>query len=252
MGLKKRNPREKISRVKVKICGITNLADAIFAQASGADALGFVFYPQSPRYLRPDDAKDIISRLNNKIIKVGVFVNPEAAEVKRIARLCQLDILQFHGDETPDFCRKFPSCPIIKAFRVKDKCSLSRLSDYGGVDYYLFDAFSQKGLGGTGRRFNWELLRRPDIFVGGRSSDLRRSVGTQKENKPMALARGVLFKDANIDKPFFLSGGLTPKNVAGAIKTVCPAWVDVSSGVEKSPGIKDQKKIRNFIERVRE
>lgn len=217
MELKERNPRVKAKRIKVKICGITRLEDALFAQASAADALGFVFYTLSPRYIRPEDAKDIISRLNNKIIKAGVFVNPEAAEVRRIAKLCRLDILQFHGDEPPDFCRKFPSYKIIKAFRVKDKSSVSRLSDYRGVDYYLFDAFSQKGLGGTGRKFNWEL-----------------------------------FKEADIDKPFFLSGGLTPDNVASAIKALNPAWVDVSSGVEKSPGIKDKKKMRNFIERVKE
>jgi len=216
VGLKERNPREKTSRVKVKICGITNLEDALFAQASGADALGFVFYSKSPRYLRPDQAKYIISRLNKKITKVGVFVNPEAGEVKRITRRCQLDILQFHGDEAPDFCHKFPSCKIIKAFRVKDKSSLSRLSDYrGAVDYYLFDAFSQKGPGGTGKRFNWGLL-----------------------------------KMAKIDKPFFISGGLTSRNVASAIKALNPDWVDVSSGVEKYPGQKDQKKIKNFIDRV--
>ena len=219
MELKERNLREikKVQkRCRVKICGITNLEDAIFAQEAGADALGFVFYPQSPRYLRPDQAKYIISRLNKKITKAGVFVNPEVSEVKRIARFCQLDILQFHGDETPDFCREFPSYLIIKAFRVKDESSLSRLSDYHGADYYLFDAFSQKGLGGTGKKFNWGLL-----------------------------------KKAKIDKPFFLSGGLTSKNVASAIKALNPDWVDVSSGVEKSPGIKDQKKMRNFIERVR-
>ncbi len=216
MGPKEKRPRLKAKRTKVKICGITSLEDAFFAQGSGADALGFVFYPASPRYIRPEDARKIILRLNKKIIKVGVFVNPEAGQLKRTARLCQLDALQFHGDETPDFCRGFPSYKIIKAFRVKDKSSLSRLSDYrGAVDYYLFDAFSRVGLGGTGRRFNWKLL-----------------------------------KMAKIDKPFFLSGGLTPKNVAGAIKTVCPAWVDVSSGVEKSPGIKDKKKIKNFIDRV--
>ncbi|HLD41171.1 MAG TPA: phosphoribosylanthranilate isomerase, partial [Candidatus Omnitrophota bacterium] len=215
MGLEKRSRQSKKEN-RIKICGITNLEDALFAQGSGADALGFVFYPASPRYIRPEDARKIILRLNKKIIKVGVFVNPEAGQVKRIARLCQLDILQFHGDEAPDFCHKFPSCKIIKAFRVKDKSSLSRLSDYrGAVDYYLFDAFSQKCLGGTGRKFNWGLL-----------------------------------KMAKIDKPFFLSGGLTPKNVVGAIKTVCPAWVDVSSGVEKYPGQKDQKKIKNFIDRV--
>lgn len=212
MGPKERNPRLKAKRTKVKICGITRLEDALFAQGLGADALGFVFYPLSPRSIRTDNAKTIISHLNKKVVKVGVFVNPGAAEVKRIARLCQLDILQFHGEETPDFCRGFLSYPIIKAFRVKDESSLSRLSDYGGVDYYLFDAFSQNSLGGTGSKFNWELL-----------------------------------KSAKIDKPFFLSGGLTPKNVAGAIKTVCPVWVDVSSGVEKSPGIKDRKKIRDFI-----
>lgn len=134
-----------------------------------------------------------------------------------MAELCRLDVLQFHGDETPDFCRQFPSCKIIKAFRVKDESSLSRLSDYREVDYYLFDAFSLEGLGGAGKKFNWELL-----------------------------------KGSGIDKPFFLSGGLTPKNVVSAIKAVCPAWVDVSSGVEKSPGIKDKKKMRNFIERVKE
>ena len=120
-----------------------------------------LFLSQSPRYLRPDDAKIIISRLNKKVIKVGVFVNPEAAEVKRIARLCPLDVLQFHGDETPDFCRKFPSCQIIKAFRVKDESSLSRLSDYLGVDYYLFDAFSQGGLGGTGKNLKLGIAPTP-------------------------------------------------------------------------------------------
>lgn len=212
MGPKERKPRLKAKRTKVKICGITRLEDALFAQGSGADALGFVFYHLSPRYIRPDNAKTIISHLKNKIVKIGVFVNPKASEVKKIAELCRLDVLQFHGDETPDFCRQFPSYKVIKAFRVKDKDSLGGLSDYRGVDYYLFDAFSQKGLGGTGRKFNWELL-----------------------------------KKAKIDKPFFLSGGLTPKNVVSAIKTVFPSWVDVSSGVEKSPGIKDQKKMKDFI-----
>ena len=217
MGPKERRPRLKAKRTKVKICGITRLEDALFAQASGADALGFVFHPSSPRYIRAEDARDIISRLKNKIIKIGVFVNPKASEVKRIAKLCRLDVLQFHGDETPDFCHKFPSCKIIKAFRVKDKSSLSRLSDYHeAVDYYLFDAFSPVGLGGTGKRFNWGLL-----------------------------------KMAKIDKPFFISGGLTSKNVVSAIKALNPDWVDVSSGVEKSSGIKDKKKMRNFINKVK-
>ena len=202
-------------KTKVKICGITNLDDALIAQKSGADALGFVFYPQSPRYIRPSAAKKIIFKLPKKIKKIGVFVNPTSRTVKRIAQLCTLDILQFHGDEPPRFCQKFRGHKTIKAFRIKDAVSLSRVGDYS-TDYYLFDTFKKNSFGGTGKRFAWGLLNR-----------------------------------SRIKKPFFLSGGLDSGNIVCAVKTARPDWVDVSSGVELSPGKKDKELIQEFIARVK-
>lgn len=200
---------------KVKICGITNLTDAIAAQKLGADALGFIFYPQSPRYIQPRDAQRIIAKLSKKIKKIGVFVNPLAADAKRIATLCGLDMLQFHGDEPPAFCRKFPGHTIIKAFRVKGENSLTRIHEYK-TDYYLFDTYIKGSFGGTGKRFNWPLI-----------------------------------KKLKTTRPFFISGGLNPKNVAFLIKAAHPDWVDVSSGVEVSAGIKDKGLMRKFMAQVK-
>lgn len=200
---------------KVKICGITNFTDALAAQKLGADGLGFIFYPKSPRYIQPRDAQRIIAKLSKKIKKIGVFVNPLAADAKRIATLCGLDMLQFHGDEPPDFCRKFPGHTIIKAFRVKGKNSLTRIHEYK-TDYYLFDTYIKGSFGGTGRRFNWSLIKK-----------LKRT------------------------RPFFISGGLNPKNAAFLIKVVHPDWVDVSSGVEVSAGIKDKGLMRKFMAQVK-
>ncbi|MDO8748620.1 MAG: phosphoribosylanthranilate isomerase [Candidatus Omnitrophota bacterium] len=201
--------------VKVKICGITNLADALAAQSLGASALGFVFYSKSPRYIPPKSAQRIISQLNKKIKKIGVFVNADSDLVKKTARLCGLDMLQFHGDETPDFCRKFNKYKIIKAFRIKNEDSLKDIGKYP-VDYYLFDTFKKDSFGGTGSNFNWDIL-----------------------------------KGLKLTKPFFLSGGLNPKNIVSAVQAARADWVDASSGVEAKPGIKDKRLLRDFIDKAR-
>ena len=201
--------------VKVKICGITNLEDAQAAQSLGASALGFVFYSKSPRYIPPESAQRITSQLNKRIKKIGVFVNADLTLVKKTARLCGLDTLQFHGDETPDFIWKVKGYKIIKAFRIKNKASLKDIDKYP-VDYYLFDTFKKDSFGGTGAHFNWDIL-----------------------------------KGLKIAKPFFLSGGLNPKNIICAIKAARPDWVDVSSAVEAKPGIKDKELLRDFIHKAR-
>ena len=202
--------------VKVKICGITNLGDALNSVKAGCDALGFVFYRKSPRYLAPKKASRIIKHIPTHILKIGVFVNAEEKTIKRIARLCNLDMLQFHGNESPKFCQKFKGYKIIKAFRVKDKIELKNLLNYKTFAY-LFDTFVKSKMGGTGRKFNWARIRH---------------------------LKG-------LRKPIFLSGGLTTNNVKKAMEVVQPEWVDVSSSVELKPGKKDYKKIKEFIEIVR-
>ncbi len=197
---------------KVKICGITNSEDALFSAGSGCDALGFVFYKKSPRYIPPEKAAQIIKGLPAELIKIGVFVNSREKTIRRIAQLCGLDTLQFHGSESPEFCRRFKDKKIIKAFRVKDRSSLKSILKYK-VFAFLFDTFSRSRIGGTGKKFNWELVRHID----------------------------------GITRPIFLSGGLNEKNVRGAIKAVHPDWVDASSSLEVSPGRKDQNKVKKFI-----
>jgi len=198
--------------VKIKICGITNAEDAQAAVDVGCDALGFMFYKKSPRYISPDKAKEIADQLPNRIIKIGVFVNAKEEQVRRIAKLCGLNMLQFHGNESPEFCSKFKDFKVIKAFRIKDKVDLDKVLRYKTFAY-LFDAFVKSKLGGTGRQFKWKLL-------------------TDK---------------TNIKQPIFLSGGLNSGNVVRAIKTVHPEWVDASSSLEKSPGKKDIVKLTNFV-----
>lgn len=197
---------------KVKICGITNLEDARASVGTGADALGFVFYKKSPRYITPQKARDIIKQIPKNIIKVGVFVNARQSLIKHIAKFCGLDILQFHGNESPEFCKKFKGYKVIKAFRVKNKIDLKNILRYRTFAY-LFDTFVKSKIGGTGKRFNWHEL----TYLN------------------------------NIDRPIFLSGGLNEKNVKEAIKCIRPSWVDVSSSVEIKPGQKDHKKIKAFI-----
>jgi phosphoribosylanthranilate isomerase len=200
----------------VKICGITNAADALAAAASGADALGLMFYPASPRHVPLKTAAEIAGQLPPFIIKVGVFVNAPEDDVLRAIGECGLNIVQFHGDETPDFCALFPVMT-IKAFRVRDADSLKSLSDYR-TDAWLLDAHVPDKLGGTGASFNWDL-----------------AIEAQK-----------------LGRPVFLAGGLTPENVAGAVRRVRPYGVDVSSGVEESPGKKDHRKVAAFVKAAKQ
>ena len=199
--------------VKVKICGITNLEDAQVSVKAGCDALGFVFYRRSPRYISPEKAKSIIANISGRATKIGVFVNSKEERIKNIAKSLGLDILQFHGKESPDFCAKFKGYKIIKTFRVRDRIERKQLQRYR-VFAYLFDTFVSTKAGGTGKVFNWQLVKH---------------------------LKG-------IKRPIFLSGGLTEDNVATAIKAVKPGWVDVSSSVESRPGKKDYKKVIKFIE----
>jgi len=201
---------------RVKICGITNLEDAIVAVGSGCDALGFVFYKKSPRYIDPKKARDIIQLLPDKVIKVGVFVDSKESLIKRIAKQCSLDMLQFHGNESPEFCDKFKKYRVIKSFRVKNKLDLKGLLKYK-VFAYLFDTFTPANIGGTGKKFNWKYL--PDTGKLGRT--------------------------------VFLAGGLNAANVNKAICTVGPHWVDASSALEQSPGKKDKRKLVAFIKKAK-
>jgi len=198
--------------VKVKICGVTNIEDALAAVDAGADALGFMFSEKSPRNVPAKVAADIIRQLPPFVAKVGVFVNAAEETVRRTTGECGIDTLQFHGDETPAFCRKFCPLKIYKAFRMESLESLTALPAYR-TDAWLLDSFVAGTHGGTGARFNWEL-----------------AVESKKLGRPIILA-----------------GGLTPENVVDAVRKVQPFAVDVSSGVELALGKKDHEKVRRFI-----
>jgi phosphoribosylanthranilate isomerase len=165
--------------VKVKICGITNLEDAIASVDAGCDALGFVFYKKSPRYIAPQKARDLIKLLPEHIVKVGVFANAKEHTIRDIARVSGLDILQFHGNESPEFCRKFKDYKVIKAFKIKSRKELKGILRYK-IFGYLFDTYSKSKIGGTGRKFDWRLIRHVDgikqpVFLSGGLTD-RKSV----------------------------------------------------------------------------
>ncbi len=200
---------------RVKICGITNLADAKGAVAAGADALGFVFHPASPRYVAPERVAEIVAALPPFVTTVGLFVNTPAVKIHQIMVQTGLQLIQLHGDETPAQCHLHPPYPVIKALRIRDEASLSDLDAYP-VAALLLDAWSEEHYGGTGRQFDWHLVSR-----------------------------------ATLNKPIILAGGLTPANVATAIQLVSPYAVDVSSGVEREPGRKDLTQVAQFIEQVR-
>jgi phosphoribosylanthranilate isomerase len=201
--------------VKVKICGITNVPDALAAVDAGADALGFNFYEKSPRHISTGAAAEIVRQLPPFIMKVGVFVDAEEDLVLRAIGDCGLSMLQFHGDETPEFCTQF-GLMSMKAFRIRNGESLPALADYL-TDAWLLDAFVPDKHGGTGEKFNWDLAIEAKKF----------------------------------GRPIFLAGGLTPENVAEAVRKVQPFAVDVSSGVESAPGKKDHEKIRRFVGAVK-
>lgn len=196
---------------RVKICGITNLEDALFAVAQGADALGFVFYKGSPRYIEPEKAGGIIRALPPFVTTVGVFVDAPEVFVRDAVRLSGIRVLQFHGDETPEYCRSF-GIGYIKASRVRDAGSLAALEGYHDASAFLLDAYSEKGLGGTGETFDWDA-----------------AVTAKKFGRVI------------------LAGGLTPDNVAAAVVKVKPYAVDVSSGVEASKDKKDHEAVKRFI-----
>jgi phosphoribosylanthranilate isomerase len=201
--------------VHVKICGITCLEDAQAAVEAGADALGFVFYPPSPRYVTPAQAREIIRRLPPFVTTVGLVVDVPLDTVNDMAAYCGLDRIQLHGHETPEFCREVKQ-PVIKAFRIKNADSLARLPRYT-VSAYLLDAYVEGALpGGTGASFSWELA---------------------SQAKPYG--------------PVILAGGLTPENVAAAIVQIRPYGVEVSTGVERRPGLKDHQRVHDFIARAK-
>jgi len=200
----------------IKICGITNKNDAIDAAKLNVDMLGFVFYHGSKRFVRPKTAADIAGELPPFIAKVGVFVDEKTEKVLETAEDASLDILQFHGDETPEYCGRFgPKYKVIKAFRIKDKSDLKKINDYD-TDFYLLDTGSDDLKGGTGKTFDWKILEGFEFL-----------------------------------RPVILSGGLTPNNVVGAIAEVAPYGVDVSTGVERAPGEKDHGLMAKFVENVR-
>ena len=202
--------------VRVKICGITNLEDALTAVEAGADALGFVFFQGSPRFVSPEQAAEIICHLPPFVQTVGLFVNEDLEMVNAVADQCGLDVIQLHGEETLGYCKTIRR-RVIKAFRVKDISTLDVMVQYQ-VSGYLLDAWSPAARGGTGQTFNWEIAAE-------------------------ATKRGLRIA---------LAGGLTPDNVAEAVTTVKPYAVDVSSGVESSPGHKDSDKIIKFIIHARQ
>ncbi len=204
---------------KVKICGITNLEDALVSAKFGADALGFNFYEKSPRYIAPKKAREIIEQLPQEILKVGVFVNESQDKIVKIAEIAKLDALQLHGEETPEFARELKqktNLEIIKAFRVSPDFAPEDVVQYE-VDAILLDAYSPKEHGGTGETFDWEIAK-------------------------------------NVRKIFpkmYLAGGLSQENVAGAIFRLKPFAVDVCSGIEKSKGKKDKVKLLDFITKAK-
>ena len=198
----------------VKICGITNLDDAQAAVEAGADALGFNFYRQSPRYVEPDVASAIVAELPLTLWKVGVFANEEAGLVQRISQHVGLDYLQFHGDETPYYCEQF-AVPYWKAFRLKDEKTLELMKKYQPAAY-LVDTYREGELGGTGLVANWDL-----------------AIHAKKFGK------------------IVLAGGIHPDNVETAIATIEPWAIDVCSGVEERPGHKNHQKMAELIGRAK-
>ncbi|MDH4656665.1 MULTISPECIES: phosphoribosylanthranilate isomerase [unclassified Pseudomonas] len=204
-----------MSAVRIKICGITRIEDALAAVAAGADAIGFVFYAKSPRAVTSAQAGAIIAALPPFVTTVGLFVDMPRAELKQLLEVVSLDLLQFHGDESPADCAGYGR-PYIKALRVKPgddvAAAIARYPDASGV---LLDTYVAGTPGGTGEAFDWSLVPR------------------------------------NAVKPVILAGGLTPENIGEAVRQVCPYAVDVSGGVEASKGIKDAAKIQAFIQRAR-
>jgi phosphoribosylanthranilate isomerase len=204
--------------MKIKICGITNANDAAHAVASGADALGFILYRKSPRFVEPATVRELVAGLPPFVLSVGVFVNESAEVVRNLMDRCGLSLAQLHGDETAAYCEQLGR-PALKALRLKDRGSFLALAEFQGranIRGFVIDAFSDQAYGGTGHTADWTLAA-----------------------------------EAAKAAPILLAGGLTPANVFQAIQSVRPYGVDVSSGVEASPGRKDPAKVKAFIESAR-
>ena len=203
-------------RIRTKICGITRLEDAKASVHAGCDALGFVFYKDSPRYIALDAFKVIVKELPPFVTKTGLFVNADPAEIEEAIQSGLVNVLQFHGDETPDFCRQF-NFPYIKAVAVSPSVDLIQYAkDFYDAEALLLDTYHEHLKGGIGQTFDWNLI-------------------------PQSLS-----------KPIVLAGGLTVDNVKEAIKKVKPYAVDVSGGVEESKGIKNSLKIQAFIKETQD
>ena len=201
---------------RIKICGITRVEDGLAAAHAGADALGLGFAAKSPRRVTPEQARAIAAALPPFVTTVALFVNATEDEVGRVMAQVRPDCLQFHGEETPEYCRGF-GLPWLKAARVKPGIDLLQFAArYAGAQGLLLDAYSPAAHGGTGERFDWGLI------------------------------------PAGLPRPVVLAGGLTPANVGEAVRFARPWAVDVSSGVEAAPGIKDAEKIAAFVKEVRD
>jgi phosphoribosylanthranilate isomerase len=195
--------------MRVKVCGITNIDDALLCESLGADALGFIFYPKSKRYIQPEKAKSIIENLSPFILKVGVFVDEDPDEINKIASEINLSAVQLSGDEDFTIINKLKR-PVIKTFRIKNNFDFSQLEKFNGSSF-LLDSHSKEEFGGTGQKFDWELI-------------------------PNTLKNKII-----------LAGGVSTENIEFIYKNIKPAAVDLSSSLEKEPGKKDEKKVREFF-----
>ena len=210
--------------MRVKICGVTRVGDALAAAQLGADAVGLNFYPPSPRYVGRDRAREIRRTLPPLVEPVGLFVNADAVQVRETAEAVGLVTVQLHGEELPDVLAELDAFRLIKVFRIQDRDSLDEVSAYLEAcdaigrrpDALLFDVHDPELWGGSGKRFDWGVLTEAETF-----------------------------------QPYLLAGGLTPDNVGQAIRVARPWGVDVASGVESSPGIKDPDRMRAFIDRAK-
>ncbi|MBU0943050.1 MAG: phosphoribosylanthranilate isomerase [Proteobacteria bacterium] len=209
-------------RTRIKMCGITRKKDVAAGIAAGLDALGFIFYEKSPRNVTSDFVREVVARVPPFIDCVGVFVDRDSEEVEEIIQYCGLSHAQLHGSENPKYCERlerFASpCRVIKAFRVGKTSSASEFTPYDDVVRgYLLDTYVKDNAGGTGKTFDWNIVQGLDL-----------------------------------QRPMILAGGLTPENVVQAIQSANPYGVDVNSGVEIEPGIKDHSKLYDFVSKVRQ
>ncbi|MGB5847363.1 MAG: phosphoribosylanthranilate isomerase [Ignavibacteriaceae bacterium] len=199
--------------MRIKICGITNTEDALAAESFGADAVGFIFYKKSKRYITPELAMHIINTLSPFTTKVGVFVDETFENINKISKLTGINLVQLHGNENPDILKSI-SLPIIKAFRVDDNFDYSKLNQYQEYSI-LLDAYSENDYGGTGNKFNWAKI-------------------------PFEIKNKII-----------LAGGISSNNIEVIYKNINPAAVDLSSSLEITPGKKDKKKMERFFNKVK-